>query len=41
MKKGSTDINFREKMRRVCEEDDFYLDDDCPFKRARKQGEKD
>ena len=28
-------------MRHVCEEDDFYLDKDSSFKRARLQGEKD
>ena len=27
-------------MRRVCEEDDCYLDEDRPFKRDRRQGEK-
>ena len=40
MKKGSTYSKFRNKMRRVCEEDDCYLDGDCPFNRARIQGEK-
>ena len=28
-------------MRRVCEEDYWYLDEDRPFKRSRRQGEKD
>ena len=41
MKKGSTERKSRNKMRRFCEEDDCYLDEDCHFKRARRQGDKD
>ena len=40
MKKASTNITFRNKMRPVCEEDDCYLDKDRPFKRVRRQGDK-
>ena len=40
MKKASTNITFRNKMRPVCEEDDCYLDKERPFKRARRQAEK-
>ena len=41
MKKGPTERKFRNIMRCVCEEYDCYLDQDRPFKRARRQGEKD
>ena len=27
-------------MRRVCEDDDCYLNEVCPFRRSRRQGEK-
>ena len=39
-KKGYTDRKFKNKTRRVCEEDDFYLDEGRPFKRSHHQGEK-
>ena len=41
MKKGSIERKVRNKMRRVFEEDDCYLDKYCPLKRARCQVEKD
>ena len=40
-KKGSTERKFRNKMRRVCEEGDCYLDEYHPFKRSFRQGDKD
>ena len=40
MKKGSTDIKFRNKIRHVSEEDECYLDEDYPFKRTSLQGDK-
>ena len=41
MKKSYTEKKIRNKTRRVCEEDDCYLDEYRPFKRARRKGEKD
>ena len=41
MKKSSTKRKFRNKTRRVCEEVDCYLHGYLPFKRTRRQGEKD
>ena len=40
MKKESTEIKFNNKTRRFCEEGDCYLDEDRPFKRSRRQGDK-
>ena len=40
MKKGSIEIKIRNKTCRFCKEGDCYIDKDCPFKRARLQGEK-
>ena len=40
IKKGYTDRKFRNKMRCVYEDDEFYLDKYRPFKRSRLQGEK-
>ena len=39
-KKGSTEIKSRNKMRRVCEEDEYYLDEDCTLKRYSKHRDK-
>ena len=41
MKKGSTERKFRNKMRRVCEEGDCYLDKYHPIKRSFRHGDKD
>ena len=41
MKKGYEYKKFRNKMRRICEEDDCYLDKHHPSKRSRRQGEND
>ena len=41
IKKGSTERKFSNKMRHVCEEDNFYLDEYCPFKRACFRGDED
>ena len=38
---GSTERKFRNKMRRICEEDDCYLDKDCTFKRDLRKGDND
>ena len=40
-KKGSTERKFRNKIKRVCEEDDWYLDKDRPFERSCRKGKKD
>ena len=40
MNKGSTEIKFRNKMRRVCENYDCYLDKNCSLKRDRLQEDK-
>ena len=37
IKKGYTDIKFRNKIRRVYEDDELYLDKYRPFKRSRLQ----
>ena len=39
MKKGCTERKFRNKTRLVCEEEDYYLEKYCPFKRSHSQGE--
>ena len=41
MKKCYTEKKSRNKTRRVCEEDDCYLDEYRPFKRSRRQVQKD
>ena len=38
---GSTERKFRNKMRRICEEDGCYLDKDCTFKRDLRKGDND
>ena len=39
--KRYTERKLRNKMRHVCEEDNFYLDEYCPFKRACFRGDED
>ena len=40
-KEGYTDSKFNNKPRHVCEEDDWYIDKDRPFKTSCRQGERD
>ena len=40
MNKAYIERKFRNKMRRVCEEDYRYLDKDCTFKIPRRKGDK-
>ena len=41
IKKGFTQSKFNDKTRCICEQYDFYLYEDHPFKRSRYQEEKD